>query len=54
MIILKVNKSVTLDLNDLIKVRKRIKEGESDNLSEFVRKAMKEKLKGDKIAEKIR
>jgi Arc/MetJ-type ribon-helix-helix transcriptional regulator len=51
---LKVNKSVTLDLKDVLKVRERIKSGKSANLSEFVRIAMKEKLKGDKVAEKIR
>ena len=40
-----VGKSVSLDFDDLKKVRERIKKGESANLSDFVRKAIKEELK---------
>jgi DNA polymerase III sliding clamp (beta) subunit (PCNA family) len=48
-IVVFVNKSVSLDLDDLKKVMKSIKRGESKNLSEYVRKAIKIKLEDDKI-----
>ncbi|ADZ09382.1 hypothetical protein Metbo_1138 [Methanobacterium lacus] len=48
-IVVFVNKSVSLDLDDLRKVMKSIKRGESKNLSEYVRKAIKIKLEDDKI-----
>ena len=43
--VLKVGKCVSLDFDDLQKVRKKVLEGESANLSEYIRKAIKEKLK---------
>jgi Arc/MetJ-type ribon-helix-helix transcriptional regulator len=46
-----VGKSVSLDLDDLKKVNKKIKKGEFANFSEFVRKAMKKELKGGEYAE---
>lgn len=42
---MKVGKSVSLDFDDLEKVRKKVLDGESANLSDFIRKAIKEKLK---------
>lgn len=48
-IVVFVNKSVSLDLEDLRMVKKSIKRGESKNLSEYVRKAIKIKLEDDKI-----
>lgn len=40
-----VAKSVSLDLEDLILIEKKIKNGESENLSQFVRNAIKRELK---------
>lgn len=42
---MKVGKSVSLDFDDLEKVRKKVLDCESANLSDFIRKAIKEKLK---------
>ncbi len=43
--IVKVNKSVSIDLKYLVKIQEKIDNGESDNLSEFIRKAIKNELK---------
>lgn len=40
-----VGKSVSMDLNDLNKIQKRIENGESSSLSEFVRNAIKNELR---------
>lgn len=40
-----VGKSVSMDLNDLNKIQKRIEKGESSSLSEFVRNAIKKELR---------
>lgn len=42
---MKIGKSVPLDFDDLEKVRKKVLNCESANLSDFIRKAIKEKLK---------
>lgn len=41
-----VGKSVSIDLNDLNKIREKIENGESASLSEFVRNAIKNELRG--------
>ncbi|MBW4256577.1 ribbon-helix-helix domain-containing protein [Methanobacterium sp. YSL] len=41
-----VAKSVSMDLEDLNKIEKRIKNGESHSVSEFVRNAIKKELEG--------
>lgn len=41
-----VSKTVTLDVIDLVKINKKIENGESNNVSEFVQKAIKNELKG--------
>jgi hypothetical protein len=43
--VLKVGKSVSLAFDDLKKINKKILEGESNNLSEFITKATKNELK---------
>jgi hypothetical protein len=43
--ILKVGKSVSLDFEALKKINKKILKGESNNLSEFSTKAIKNELK---------
>lgn len=40
-----VAKSVSIDLEDLAEIQEIIKKGESTNLSEFVRNAIKRELK---------
>jgi len=40
-----VGKSVSVDLNDLNRIQKRIENGESSSLSEFVRNAIKNELR---------
>lgn len=40
-----VARSVSLDLDDLIQIEKKIKKGESKNLSQFIRNAVKKELK---------
>lgn len=39
-----VAKSVSIDLNDLNKIQKKIENGESESLSQFVRNAIKKEL----------
>lgn len=47
-----VAKTVSLDIDDLQKVKKIIWNGESDNLSQFVRLAIKTELNRRKIINK--
>jgi Arc/MetJ-type ribon-helix-helix transcriptional regulator len=42
-----VAKSVSLDLEDLMQIEEMIRNGESKNLSQFVRTAIKKELKGE-------
>jgi Arc/MetJ-type ribon-helix-helix transcriptional regulator len=41
-----VAKSVSMDLEDLTEIEKRIKNGESHSVSEFIRNAIKKELEG--------
>jgi Arc/MetJ-type ribon-helix-helix transcriptional regulator len=45
--IVKVNKSVSIDLKSLVKIQEKIDNGESENLSEFIQKAIKNELKNE-------
>lgn len=49
-----VGKSVSIDLNDLNKIQKRIEKGESSSLSEFVRNAVKKELRRWKYGYEIK
>ena len=40
-----VGKSVSMDLEDLAEIEEKIKKGESDSVSEFVRNAIRNELK---------
>lgn len=42
---MKVAKSVTMDLDDAVKIRKKILKGETPSINPFVRKAIKKELK---------
>lgn len=40
-----VSKTVTIDVNDLVRIDEKVKNGEAGNISEFVQKAIKNELK---------
>lgn len=44
---MKIARTVTLDLEDLVSIDKKVKIGEFESVSEFVQKAVKKELKGD-------
>ena len=44
---MKVSRTISIDLQDLTEIQKRIDEFKISNLSEFVQKAVKNELKGD-------
>lgn len=44
---MKVSRTISIDLEDLTEIQKRINENNVSNLSEFVQNAVKNELKGD-------
>ena len=48
MILLRVSKTVSIDLEDLSKIQELIKKGKTANLSEFVQNAIKKQLEEDR------
>jgi Arc/MetJ-type ribon-helix-helix transcriptional regulator len=42
-----VSKSVSIEINDLVKIDEEIKDGKAVNVSEFVQKAIKNELERD-------
>jgi Arc/MetJ-type ribon-helix-helix transcriptional regulator len=45
-IVVMVAKSVSIDLDDLTEIQKKLDNGESNSLSEFIRNAIKKELEG--------
>jgi len=46
---MKVSRTISIDLEDLTEIQKRLDENKISNLSEFVQKAIKKELKGDNL-----
>lgn len=44
--ILKVSRTISIEFDDLARIKKLISEGKASNLSEFIQKAVKHELKG--------
>jgi hypothetical protein len=44
---MKVSRTISIDLEDLTEIQKKIKENKIANLSEFIQNAVKNELKGD-------
>lgn len=46
---MKISRSITLELEDLIKIDNKIKKGEFESVSEFIQQAVKNELKSRDI-----
>jgi Arc/MetJ-type ribon-helix-helix transcriptional regulator len=50
---LKIARTVTLDLEDLVIIDEKIKNGEFESVSEFIQKAIKTKLEGNNNVKRV-